>query len=887
MKKPWKRILCLGLSIVMTLSLAVIPASAAERGKSLDQVVQTMSKKIDGEKAFDYLSYVFMGWRTTGGPWQNYLINDYIVKNMQKAGYVLKDKDVSSDKTNKDDFVYVQHDKSTGYAWAPEYARLELQSAAKGTEPLSADAMKALKKTVDVESYSYDPTCAVYQEHFNKEFKLGLKPGYTTEEFTAAMSGFLTKKENGRRVNVFPEKAVAPGDAALDHLGPEAVLNKRAHLATNASFNVTPEELTAIKAEPAKVRDLAKGKTGTIIYVGNVKADAAKKGQYLSDYQGDAAALKGAILLCDSSNRNNFPYALQVGAVSVMTTASLSEYSNPTVDGKEWYTNSARFAGGAGAAKNVAAMDAGTPVVEWNISHDQYDAIKAQMDAGVTLTANCATVGTMYPMSGTDPRAQGQLTVMAEIKGSKYPDQRVVIAAHVQEPGCDDNATGVALNIELATKMIQMVKDGTIARPERTISFLWGDEMAFSKLWLDAHPEEAKNVVCSIDLDMVGEDPAKTGRSMRIEKSPDPSAYYNYTLDLLPGEKLNYDEKTRADGDGNFVRLPDSHTLWGAGDPESSDIGGNYLNDLYMAATQSLIKNVDKNFEVDVCPYEGGSDHTKFLQAGIPAVLTWHMTDYVYHTTVDTLFMASAKELQNVGIISMATGYFTANANEQSTTEVMNILLAAAEKRLLTTEKANTEAHLGAYLTAEKVNPAAELANELEVLTAWGNWYKEAARSCQRYFDGTFAGYAKLEADAIAKVDKMTADAVNCALELGKKAGVTATVSGDAATGKLTTLTDKNGGEIFVVSLPWDEESAVVTLPVAGATVATQLDGSVFQSSIAGEAGVKVYTTMDVILKADKVTPSFADVKAGDWFYDGAMFGGTHQLFVGDQNHNF
>ena len=36
-------------------------------------------------------------------------------------------------------------------------------------------------------------------------------------------------------------------------------------------------------------------------------------------------------------------------------------------------------------------------------------------------------------------------------------------------------------------------------------------------------------------LDMVGEDPAKTGGPMRIEKAPDPSAYYNYATDTMNG----------------------------------------------------------------------------------------------------------------------------------------------------------------------------------------------------------------------------------------------------------------------------------------------------------------------------------------------------------------
>ena len=61
-----------------------------------------------------------------------------------------------------------------------------------------------------------------------------------------------------------------------------------------------------------------------------------------------------------------------------------------------------------------------------------------------------------------------------------------------------------------------------------------------------------------------------TGGPMRIEKAPDPSAYYNYTLDNIPEDPLYYDA-TRSDEDGNFVRLPDSHTLWGAGEPGDYD----------------------------------------------------------------------------------------------------------------------------------------------------------------------------------------------------------------------------------------------------------------------------------------------------------------------------
>ncbi|MEG2420894.1 MAG: M28 family peptidase, partial [Oscillospiraceae bacterium] len=596
----------------------------------------------------------------------------------------------------------------------------------------------------------------------------------------------------------------------------EAELNKRAHLATNSGFNATAAEMTAVRANPENVSSLVAGKTGDVVYVGSVKKSGTG---YTSDYTGTEASLAGKVLLSDSSNSATFKYAKQVGAVSVMSTAALSEFSTPDEPGAwyggeagtTWYTDSARFAGGAGATANKAAMDEGKPIVEWNISKDQYKTMKALLDAGNTVSVNVATVGTMYNMN--EAPGEGQLTAIAEIKGAVHPEERIVLAAHVQEPSSNDNATGVGLNIELATKMKSMIDKGEIARPDRTITFLWGDEMAFSTLYLNAHPEEAKKIVCSIDLDMVGEDTAKTGGPMRIEKAPDPAAYYNYTLDTLPGEDPYYDANF-ADPEGNFTRLPDSHTLWGAGDPGGYDLGGVYLNDLYMAAAQAVIaKNGDaNNFKVDVCPYEGGSDHSKFLKAGIPAVLTWHFTDYVYHTTVDTLYMSSAQEMKDVGITSLATAYMMANPTDNAVKEVMGVITAAAVKRLSITEKANTEHHR-TWADATHADRVTELAQEQEVLNAWGTWYKEAIDSCGKYLSKT-ASYEATRTSSIAAIDAALVEAL-------RYADVTFTDSGMDY--KATIDLEKNGEDMedrqgLALSNGGEEFTATLTIDATNST---------------------------------------------------------------------
>ena len=188
--------------------------------------------------------------------------------------------------------------------------------------------------------------------------------------------------------------------------------------------------------------------------------------------------------------------------------------------------------------------------------------------------------------------------------------------------------------------------------------------MNLATLWLNSHPDEKTKALSVLNMDMVGEDPDKTGGVMRIEKTPDPSAKYNYTLDTLPWETDSYYDETFADPDGQFIRLPDSHTLWGARSYKGMFQEGFFLNDLYMYAAQGVINYHDSDFRVDVCPYEGGSDHSRFLAQNVPALLTWHFTDYTYHSSVDTLNMSSAREMENVSITTMATALMIANATD-------------------------------------------------------------------------------------------------------------------------------------------------------------------------------------------------------------------------------
>lgn len=739
--KKIKTFLALILSLCLIMGMTT-PAFAKndEETTEMQTLVETLGKYVDGEEIFDYLSYVYLGWRTTGGSWQNQVIDTFVVDQLKAAGYAFTGGKSVALGTKGSNDMSGQHDKDYSWVtyydvdtltWDPEYAKLSITTNA------NFDGVDKLIDRVNVESYGFNPTTDTYKEH------------YGVDSIDDMWKWITEKDADGNRVNVLN--------------GKEAELNKRCHLAWNSCFT-----------EPGGTKPAdAVGVRGEVVYVGAV---SGKSGSYTCTKYPTVdeanANLSGKVILTDSSLRNAFALAQQTGAIAVMSTASLNNYSTPRDENGnilEPFVYSARYASGA-ALKNTAAQTAtGKPIVEWQFSNDQKAALLELLEKadGTPVYATNISIGRTYAMNDATHGGKGQAVTMAEIKGASKPDERVILCAHVQEPGSNDNATGVASLLGLATTLKKMVDSGAIARPERTITFLWGDEMNLATLWLNSHPDEKTKALSVLNMDMVGEDPDKTGGVMRIEKTPDPSAKYNYTLDTLPWEDGSAYDETFADSDGQFVRLPDSHTLWGASSYSNLFQDGFFLNDLYMYAAQGVINYHDSDFRVDVCPYEGGSDHSRFLAQNVPALLTWHFTDYTYHSSVDTLNMSSAREMENVSITTMATALMIANAtdgNEALALEILGTVMMAALDRF-DMEQANTENHR-IYTLAHGKDFAAALDNEKEVLQAWADWYKEALASPAEYLlDAPSQIYRDTQAELLDLLEQRLALALACADE--------------------------------------------------------------------------------------------------------------------------
>ena len=289
-------------------------------------------------------------------------------------------------------------------------------------------------------------------------------------------------------------------------------------------------------------------------------------------------------------------------------------------------------------------------------------------------------------------------TLVAEIPGAVRPAERVVLVAHVQEPGANDNASGCATLLGLARALGEAIRVGALPRPGRTLTFLWLDEIRGSREWLAAHPAEAKQIQYMFSMDMTGEDTARTGGTFLVEKQADPSAVW--------------------------PRPSDPHSEWGAGEVSAESLNGSLLNDVHLAVTAR--RSRETGWIVRTNPYEGGSDHTVFAATGIPSLLNWHFTDRFYHTNQDTPDKVSAGEMANVGISVAVSAWLLASADAADADAVLALLSNAATRRLA------LEREQGATLVAKAASRTEAEATERAVIAAWLKWYGEAFDSVLR-----------------------------------------------------------------------------------------------------------------------------------------------------------
>jgi len=291
--------------------------------------------------------------------------------------------------------------------------------------------------------------------------------------------------------------------------------------------------------------------------------------------------------------------------------------------------------------------------------------------------------------------------VEARIEGSDHDAGAIVFSTHVDEPGANDNASGVAALLELATALHRAIEEGAVPPPARTLIFLWGQEMEVSRAWLEG---AGVSVAAAFVLDMVGLDPA-LGAPFLIERLPDPGAVW--------------------------LRAPDLPSGWGTADVEEGSLHGHFLSDWTRASVRAVEASEGRPWPSRAHPYEGGSDHVSFLRRGVPAVLAWHFPDDAYHTSRDRMERVRGDELRRVGAALGGAALVLASSAPSDRAEVVEVVRQAALERLGWAEDAARTAisqPAAASAPGGSSGDGSDVARttELRVLNAWGRWYDEA-----------------------------------------------------------------------------------------------------------------------------------------------------------------
>ncbi|HET9053524.1 MAG TPA: M28 family peptidase, partial [Cyclobacteriaceae bacterium] len=269
--------------------------------------------------------------------------------------------------------------------------------------------------------------------------------------------------------------------------------------------------------------------------------------------------LTGKVVLVEAGAHQAYRQAVAKGAVGVLA------YSLPAYTQPEKNVNSIQCQG-------IPYADSLSQKWAIMLSYQAKEKLRAALSKGpVNVTVNIETK--IY-------RAD-ELTLVANVRGSVKPDERFVYSAHVQEPGANDNATGVATLAEMARTTAQLIGQKKFS-PQRTLTFLWGDEIVSTDRYIKDDAKRAAGIKWGLSLDMVGEDVSKTGGTFLIEKMPDPSAIW--------------------------TRGKEKHTEWGGSALKESQMFPHYFNDLLLNRCLQQAKST--GWIVNTNPFEGGSDHT-------------------------------------------------------------------------------------------------------------------------------------------------------------------------------------------------------------------------------------------------------------------------------------
>jgi aminopeptidase YwaD len=251
--------------------------------------------------------------------------------------------------------------------------------------------------------------------------------------------------------------------------------------------------------------------------------------------------------------------------------------------------------------------------------------------------------------------------VVATIPGDGSTNEEFHFTAHLFEgiakQGANDNCGGPATQLEAGRAWIEMIKDGTLPKPKRTVRFLWVPEISGTTAYLRAHPDLGEHVVASISTDMVGANQTINHNSLHLNQTmySIPSIINDVSRQFFEYVGETNREKLHNRRNGYAFQNPII-------DPSGTRDPFNY--------------NIEK--------FYGASDHQVHLDWNprIPAVQFGNWPDAVYHSSDDSPANQDPTQMKRAAFLMIAVGSVFADSGPNDVMAVAGVALSYAQQRI-------------------------------------------------------------------------------------------------------------------------------------------------------------------------------------------------------------
>lgn len=342
------------------------------------------------------------------------------------------------------------------------------------------------------------------------------------------------------------------------------------------------------------------------------------------------------------------------------------------------------------------------------------------------------------------------------ISGSGETEDEIIFSAHIFEgytkQGGNDNVSGSAVILEIARILQQLISDGRLPQPKRSIRFIWVPEYSGTIPWVNAHNDIMDRTLCNINLDMVG-------------------------LHLKPNNSFFSLMRTTF-GNPHYVNdvLENYFVYMGEVNREILANRGNK-----KIANQIIAPSgTDDAFYYQIEQHYGASDHEVFNHWSIhvPGVMLITWPDMYYHTSEDLPNKLDPTQLKRAAVIAAAGAYTIASADENMAISIaetafsnaskrLGIELARANKEIQNADSDNLESRAkkaSAYIETTMQNEIATIRSILELSPEGKNLQKSLA-DIENSLDDLFnTHFSILQSKIVLKAEACGIDKLNLKL---------------------------------------------------------------------------------------------------------------------------